>query len=338
MRFAWLAALVALGGCTRATAIGTPCIVDKDCNVAGQRCVAGTGGAKICTHACTGQSGENGCPIGYDCGPSDPANTADLTCNKESFAFDSVTGAPLLFGKSCALAPGATQAEWDQACAGSGDPAANPTCRHAPDSQSRTNPPAPLKNDSKAYCTGACNADSDCPVDMLCGVDYDNAKKCLRRQFCDPCLINDNCTAGEFTACVPTADGSSRYCSKACEAQYDCGGVQGRFLSCDTTTDSLGASGKYCLHKFGACVGTGEVCDPCRTNADCANGTRCLANIATGERMCTKACTMDSQCASNKPTGCDYGPPPQTSLDPIYTDLCTGDAMHYNPGVFTCFF
>src|SRR5207302_8151559 len=136
-------------------------------------------------------------------------------------------------------------------------------------------------------------------------------KKCLRRGFCDPCLINDNCASGEFTACVPTADGASRYCSKACASQNDCGGVQGRFLSCTGSNDSLGNGGTYCLHKFGACVGTGEICDPCRSNDDCVKSNkRCLANIATRERICTKSCTVDSDVATNKPAGLHYGPPP----------------------------
>ena len=80
---------IALVGCTRATVIGTPCITDKNCNVKGQRCVAGpNGGAQICTHACTGQTGADGCPIGYDCTAADPSSPTVLTCNKESFAFD----------------------------------------------------------------------------------------------------------------------------------------------------------------------------------------------------------------------------------------------------------
>ncbi len=114
--------------------------------------------------------------------------------------------------------------------------------------------------------------------------------------------------------------------------------MQAHFLSCTNSTDSVGNAATYCLHKFGACVGTGQVCDPCRSEADCANGTHCITNIATGERMCTKACTMDSQCASNKPTGCDYGPPPMTQFDPNYTDVCTGDAKKIFPGVLSCFF
>src|SRR5439155_5305016 len=89
MRIAWLLALAMLAGCTRATAIGTPCVVDKDCNVKGQRCVSADG-AKICTHACTAQAGASGCPIGYDCTPADATHASDLTCNKERYAFDPV--------------------------------------------------------------------------------------------------------------------------------------------------------------------------------------------------------------------------------------------------------
>ncbi|MGZ3440534.1 MAG: hypothetical protein ACXVDD_13520 [Polyangia bacterium] len=327
-----------VGACTRATAIGTPCLADKDCNVKGQRCVAGVnGGAKICTHACSGQTGEQGCPIGYDCTASDATAPTVLTCNKEPYAFDATSGAPLLFGKDCSLQGGTTQGEWDAACAATGDPAPSPTCHHAADPDSRATPKAPLRNDAHAYCTGGCNSDADCPVDMRCGADYDGNTKCLRRAFCDPCVMNDNCT-GDNDACVPTSDGSSRYCTKSCASPYDCGGVQGHFLSCAATTDSLGTSAMFCLHKFGACVGTGQVCDPCRVEGDCANGTHCVGNLATGERMCTKSCVMDSECASNKPTGCDYGPPPVNAGDPIYTDLCTGDPNHYNPGVLTCFF
>lgn len=335
MRFVCVASLLALVGCTRATVIGTPCTRDADCNVKGQLC-ATTGGLSICTRPCTAQAGPSGCPVGYDCTPAD-SPTGALTCNKERFAFDATTGAPLLFGRSCALAPGATQAEWDQACAATGDPAASPTCRHAPDPNSNVH--APLRDDPAAYCTAACAGDGDCPVDMRCAADYDGVQKCLRRGFCDPCWMNDNC-GGDTSACVPAtrADAAGqRYCTKPCAGQADCGGVLGTYLACSAVDDAV-ASGQFCLHKYGACVGTGQVCDPCRLDADCANGTSCVANLMTGERMCTRFCTVDSECASDKPTGCDFGPPPTKTGDPIYTDQCTGDAAHQHPGALTCFF
>ena len=329
-------ALLSVVGCTRATAIGTPCLADKDCNVKGQRCVAGpSGGTRSARTRAPARPATRAAPSATTAPPPIPRSPTVLTCNKEPFAFDATTGAPLLFGKDCSLQAGTTQAEWDAACAGSGDPAAAPTCRHAQDPDTRI--PTPIRNDAHAYCTGGCSKDGDCPVDMRCGADYDGVTKCLKRQFCDPCWMNDNCT-GENDACVPTSDGSDHYCTKSCGSGYDCGGVQGHFLNCSTTSDSLGNSSMFCLHKFGACVGSGQICDPCRANADCGNGTHCVSNLATGERMCTKACTMDAECASDKPAGCDFGPPPMKAGDPIYTDVCTGDPNHYNPGILTCFF
>jgi hypothetical protein len=337
MRIACLVALAALAACARPTLIGTPCASDRDCNVAGQRCVGGPGAARICTHGCAAQSGPSGCPIGFDCSAADPATPAQLTCNRERYAFDPTTGGPRLFGVACALAPGTTQAEWDQACLGTGDPAPLPTCRHAADPNSHATPPAPIRDDPDAYCTAGCAVDADCPVAMRCAVDYDGATRCLRRGFCDPCTIDDDCPA-ELHACVPTADGSARYCTKPCAAQDDCGGATGTFLACAPSSDSLGAGGTYCLHRFGACVGAGHVCDPCLGNADCGAGTACVTNALTGERMCTKSCFTDADCASDLPTGCDFGPPPQKPGDPSYTDLCTGDATHQHPGVLSCFF
>src|SRR5262249_51056613 len=152
-----------------------------------------------------------------------------------------------------------------------------------------------------AYCTGSCMTDNDCPFTMYCGDDWDGSKKCLKRTQCSPCTYNENCGNTNKYACVPTKDGSSKYCTPKCNNQLDCPGVaQGIvYLSCDVTTDADGNTGHFCLHKYGACVGTGEVCDPCRTKADCAkSGTVCAKNDLTGEQMCTRQCTTDDQCAS----------------------------------------
>src|SRR5438034_874353 len=95
-----LAAAFALQGCQATTKIGTACKTTKDCNVAGQVCVGGTtDAAKICTHSCQGEFGSGGCPVGYNCAVVDAALGA--TCNKVPYAVDAMTGAPVLFGKSC---------------------------------------------------------------------------------------------------------------------------------------------------------------------------------------------------------------------------------------------
>ena len=111
--------------------------------------------------------------------------------------------------------------------------------------RSRATPRAPLRNDAHAYCTGGCNSDSDCPVDMRCGNDYDGKTKCLRRAFCDACVMNDNCTGGN-DACVPTSDGSSRYCTKSCASPYDCGGASTPSRS---AYHALKASASFALKK-----------------------------------------------------------------------------------------
>ena len=285
-----------VGRVHRATVIGTPCLVDKDCNVNGQRCVAGlNGGAKICTHACTGQTGAQGCPIGYDCTASDPAQPTVLTCNKEPYAFDATTRQRRCSSARTARSQGGTtQAEWDVACAGTGDPAPSPTCRHAADPDSRTTPRAPLRNDAHAYCTGSCTSDADCPVDMRCGADYDGdqvpAPRLLRSVRDERQLHrrqrrlrpDQRRQLALLLQVVRLASTTAAAC-------------RGASSPARPPAIRSATSGMFCLHKFGACVGTGEVCDPCRSESDCANGTHCFGNLATGERMCTKACTMDSR-------------------------------------------
>jgi hypothetical protein len=274
-----------LFGC-KATVIGTSCGSDGDCNVSGQHCVAGYDGKKICTHTCSDQVGENGCPIGYDCTLAD-SKLGQPTCNKVAYAADS-TGAPLLFGKKCALDDGV--------CLNTGDPNPMPMCRKGEG----------IEEDPHAYCTGACTKNLDCPVDFQCGTDYDDVRKCLKNSFCSECFIDADCPP-DFPACVPTSDGKSRYCTKTCIDGGDCGGAQGDFLLCENSKNVRGEAGKYCLHRRGTCVGKGEICDPCRTDADCAKteGAFCLQNPATFESFCTLGCGGDADCEGPNGAVCD---------------------------------
>jgi hypothetical protein len=322
------AALVA--GCTKATVIGTPCMADGDCNVAGQVCAPGLGGgASICTRKCTGQTGPEGCPVGYDCFPTDPAKGS--TCNRVRYEFDATTGAPLLFGRDCAL---------DYlACANAGSANANPVCRKIFDFSG--DPPTPVEIDPNAYCTGACETDADCPLDFLCDVDVDGARLCLRRDQCAPCTVDANCPTSN-PLCVPTRDGTARYCTKSCAFRSDCGGVQNTALTCAETTNAAGTPLLACLHRFGACKGEGNMCDPCRTDADCEKTqSTCITNSATGERFCSKRCTSDAACsgaAGTVATACDNTDFYDPNLNPggRSLGLCNGDVEHVEPGLFSC--
>src|SRR5262245_47357832 len=134
---------IVFGSCTSPTTFtGTPCQSDSDCNIDGQRCVAGLrGGPTICTHPC---GADSECQVGFDCTVSD--QNLGRTCNVPLYGVDSTSGAPLLFGKSCSLS--------DNACKNTGDPNAMPVCRKAPDT-SKDPPYPPVASDPGAYCTGA---------------------------------------------------------------------------------------------------------------------------------------------------------------------------------------
>ena len=312
---------VSFFGCTKATIIGTPCLVDKDCNVKGQVCAPGyNGGASIYTHACSSNVGANGCPVGYDCYPTDPAKGA--TCNKALYEVDTA-GNPLLFGVDCSSS--------NDVCLNLGTANPSPSCRRIADTSSK--PPVPVDFDPNAYCSGACSTDTDCPLDFTCAMDYDMVQKCLRRKLCSPCTYDTNCPR-DTPLCVPTTDGTAHYCTKTCNSTNDCGGLTNTALTCAPTTSTGGVQTNACLHRYGACVGEGNICDPCLVNEDCAKShSVCLLNPGTGEGFCTKRCTSDTGCSSlagKVPAACD-------NTDQNYSyDICNGDVDHSMPGYLSC--
>jgi hypothetical protein len=306
---------VFFAGCPKPTTkIGAACEADGDCNVPGQICVAGLkGGPKICTRPCTSNVGDQGCPYGYDCTVAEQAR--GLTCNATLYHWDLDGGVPLLFGKSCAADA--------NACQNTGDPNAMPMCRVGADTSKR--PPVALMLDPKAYCTGTCADDLDCPLDMYCGDDWDTVKKCLKRTVCSPCDRNEHCS-GEFDVCLKGTDGKG-YCTKSCGGDEGCPGAGQffRWMSCQDVTDIEGGAKKLCVHRYGTCVGDGEVCAPCRTRGDCKMGLSCLVNSSSLEGFCTRQCSDDTQCASPHAAGCDLlqgGP-----NDPPPSQICVGDPV-----------
>lgn len=318
-----LSLLLCLSACTKPTVIGTACKTTGDCNVKGQVCAPGQGGgASICTHACSSQSGETGCPVGFDCFPSDA--TLGMTCNKAQYEV-TLTGAPLLIGVDCS--------KNDSVCTALGSTNAAPSCRKLEDPVKKM--PNPI--DPAAFCTGACTEDAGCPLQFACLTDYDSVKKCLRRELCSECVINDNCPT-DNPLCIPTKDGASHYCSKSCGKGGDCGGIQNTAFICDFATDSTGAQVAACTHRYGACVGKGVVCDPCRSNADCTHaGNSCYANVATGEAFCIKGCKADADCSSSTVPGvaCDNTDVYDPSKNPggMSNEICNGGAQ---PGLLSC--
>jgi hypothetical protein len=325
-----LACMTLLASACGPAVIGQTCGGSGDCGGKHPLCVAGLNNtAKICTHEC----GSNvDCPFGYDCTVSD--QKAGRTCNKTLYATDPMTGDPTLFGKPCLTD--------DSPCQGTTDKNPMPTCRKS--NQPLEKNPIPLDSDPNGYCTGSCASDNDCPLPMKCAADYDGVTKCLKRDVCDECQFDEHCgyTSGvfrsDFTRCVPTKDNSSHYCTKDCLSDGDCPGAakKSKWMVCQASSSSDGTEGTYCLHWYGACVGMGNVCDPCRADSDCGANLKCIDNPYgvfsypwSGERMCNKRCSTDADCAGPNNDTCDNDMTQGTLT-------CHDDPNHTHPGIFAC--
>lgn len=192
------------------------------------------------------------------------------------------------------------------------------------------------EGDAEAFCTlQDCHADGDCPGgywcakvrdphqicgtmkgdDSFCGtttepcVDpamnattggtYEEAAQCavrtecrIRRQ-CAPCSTDLDCSVVAGQHC--TQVGQEKVCTRDCVAESDC-------------ENGFQCMNGACTPRFGACVGTGKYCEPCRSDLDCDGpaGKQACVSFGGAERVCidvtaSMACTTDNDC----PTGPD---------------------------------
>jgi len=180
--------------------------------------------------------------------------------------------------------------------------------------------------DADAYCSkNDCQADADCPGGYYCGVTRDPRelcdsmppkgnsnfcgkvsintpcvptsdlgngntlfegqgcilqKTCLKRNECAPCEADIDCSQGIANHCITMPMEAQKRCAKACNVDADCG----RDFACQ---DSVSA-GKVCVHRFGACEGTGKFCEPCLDDTDCGpiTGTSVCFTHNDGQRGC----------------------------------------------------
>lgn len=179
--------------------------------------------------------------------------------------------------------------------------------------------------DADAYCTTVdCESDDDCIGGYYCELmrvcDPDNPrepcldsdafgdsgagnlpgpagglrKMCIKRPACAPCETDLDCSQFPGQRCADQA--GTKVCAQTCLSDNDC--FPG--YACDATG--------VCLHKFGACKGTGNYCEPCTNDLDCgpADGTSACATWDNG-RGCfdyslPDTCTTDSDCPTS-PSG-----------------------------------
>ncbi|WP_050434853.1 hypothetical protein [Chondromyces crocatus] len=156
------------------------------------------------------------------------------------------------------------------------------------------------EGDADAYCSlRGCSGDEDCPGGYACGVTRDPRavcgtdkgnhaacgfssepcidlatagdtyaegsmcalrKTCIKRDQCDPCESDLDCSLADGTTCVDI--GGSNRCARACNADSDC----------DVDYACQGGS---CKPRFGSCAGEGAFCQPCQDDLDCGPNALC---------------------------------------------------------------
>jgi hypothetical protein len=110
-------------------------------------------------------------------------------------------------------------------------------------------------------------------------------KECRVRGLCGPCSTDLDCSRLPGGRCVQGA------CATDCRSDADC-------------VNGFQCSSGECVPRFGKCAaatGTGQLCEPCRVEADCGPGLFCAVFESNGLRACaivpgTIACARSSDC------------------------------------------
>ncbi len=327
-------ALLLIAGCGSAPPaevlkkIGEACTADTDCGSTlydmpeAMVCMGG-----VCTRPCTRQVD---CPQGFDCGFAHPG---DATPSCYPSPVNPMTGG---FGTDCSIIAADPAVMGGPGCSVTENPCATGFSCHSTQ-----------KCDPTAYCTKSCAGDTDCPPQFYCAVDASTMDKfCRKRDFCLPCISDDNCPMSWRCSTSPMGE---HFCAKPCGADSDCPQPQNGasyFEKC---------IGKVCVPappekgngKPNECHGPSSlkgfpangICSGCRPGvpSDCPNGGICFQDQFTLERFCTQKCklTVDgggNVTADSCPTGsyCAIGPVPKGTYDGI----CSADNSYSGP---TCY-
>lgn len=246
----------------------------------GNSCIAFEGETR-CRKTCSSATDPaTSCPFGYVCAPNEDGAGF---CRKTTLEIERKDAGQ--WGALCDARKGIESAECDNA-QGFYCFAESPT-------------------DAAAFCTNyGCEDDLGCPGGYHCATvnvapNAKNAsrtqgkthKVCLPRTYCSPCTADFECPAsasGKAQHCVAGTDGV-KFCAPECTADTECN-LEAR---CATAGDK-----KVCAPRAGQCVGSGKLCDPCRSDADCGDDGLCAKGTNTTEHFCVKKSA--SSCSADK--------------------------------------
>lgn len=221
------------------TPLGQPCSSDDEC--VGNTCRA-TALGMLCTAECDVRRPDLGCETGLFC-----ASSGDCT----GYCVPREGDASLPIGSDCERSSDCSSLF----CADPGD--------------GRQRCLTPCRGDD-----GACNAGEACAAGAgLCGGCVDEAILRSTRGLGESCAADGDCYSGDCYT-----DGDRQYCTRACDADSDCG------------------LGYHCRGDVCAAGTRGVTPDPCVDNADCAPEHVCARRTAE-EAWCTRlGCATDMDC------------------------------------------
>lgn len=185
--------------------------------------------------------------------------------------------------------------------------------------------------DADALCTlRDCHADTECPGGFWCATTRDPHQICgttkgdnttcgtTTEDCVDPAQNEANGTTYvEGTICALRTECRPRRQCAPCESDLDCSAIAGQHCKqvgpekacvrdCGSDGDCEGGfkcEGGSCIPRFGACVGTGQFCEPCRNDLECGDkdSGRACVSFGGAERMCidvtlSMSCTTDNDC------------------------------------------
>jgi len=275
--------------CSDGTTTGGVALIDTgtaSCKE-GNACIADKSGAVECRLTCASQNGAaDGCPVNYYC---TTGSTGAQYCQKTTYPIEEGPGT---WGASCIAKKGVSGEDCNTA-AGFGCYAESPS--------------------AAGICTlYNCAADSDCKGGFFCATVNKNPsadskarsfgetqKVCIPRDYCAPCEHDIDCPIIDGASQVCARDGAGkRFCTTECTGDKGCKDQ----ATCRPRADQGEADkeGNVCVPRFGTCKGKGDLCDPCRSDADCATGAICTGE-AFGNYNTEKFCTRKvADCADCK--------------------------------------
>lgn len=122
-------------------------------------------------------------------------------------------------------------------------------------------------------------------------------KTCIKRDTCAPCETDLDCSQIPNSRCIALANDMKKRCAPTCKVSSDCGPS----YEC-LPVDPAAPDGEHaCYHRFGACVGTGQFCEPCVDDTDCGplTGSSICLEASDGSKGCVDLKVLNQACTTN---------------------------------------